>query len=822
VCSEAGARRRRLTALGLKLLPRDEAPQRNGDAPTKASPRRPQPSFESVVGNAGGSAWMEDEGNKKDLAGEEHGGRQEAGKLEQSRKRRGEFGAANKDKEDEGSVDANFTGSSGGSASGGSGSGSSGGGGVSDDDGGYSFFMKCAADLVRSAAATAADTAAAELAVAAQVAKRQVAARGNGKTNKYDGSSGGDAGVDEYDGEEAGRPHYNLQRRDVAELVRILSSSERRIERAKARAAAAASAAAHGLTTGGVAAHAALAGSACSETALLQRGRSGGARIADFMPPQLMDGDTFGQAGGNNDTGRGSECDDGGNYFNEEYEKDEEHADGLDEGRDKRENFCEEKNNGSGCAAPPQPPEPPPLPVSTTEDGYKRKGLLSEAAERLAVATTALSAETRNAKVAGLSSSSSSWSLSFSSSSSSSSSSSVRAKSTSPLSATARTVLLETPVLETTGESPPQHMTSSLTDPVDEDDISDAEEAAGLMPATALLRVTAATTATVGRFEGLQTTGQRAGDAMELEVGVREEEEEEKSSEPVRSSPPPPLPHPTPIIAPVDFRRLLQQPMERRAKPSQPPQAQLQPQLQERALYPLLSTTTHAVLLVVDDEAIYSKKVTEAEEVEQQLLQTGATTMAVVTATSNFRSSANSSPDSHSLRHPRFFTSTSNSGSGRASFGNPFAHGSSLSSPSSSRSRSRSRRLPVSTGVSPSGSVRAAKPLLNGGGTMSRWAAHQNAKEMTALATATLGQARARARAQAVAHAAANVEPTHFALVPRGRLIEVFRSKALLSAFSALESDTTRHAASKMAPFYRVRRREIPPDIPVTAIEQPF
>jgi hypothetical protein len=105
---------------------------------------------------------------------------------------------------------------------------------------------------------------------------------------------------------------------------------------------------------------------------------------------------------------------------------------------------------------------------------------------------------------------------------------------------------------------------------------------------------------------------------------------------------------------------------------------------------------------------------------------------------------------------------------------------------------------------------------------MSRWAAHQNAKEMTALATATLGQARARARVQAVAHAAANVEPTHFALVPRGRLIEVFRSKALLSAFSALESDTTRHAASKMAPFYRVRRREIPPDIPVTAIEQPF
>ena len=187
--------------------------------------------------------------------------------------------------------------------------------------------------------------------MAAQVAKRQVAARGNGKTNKYDGSSGGDAGVDEYDGEEAGRPHYNLQRRDVAELVRILSSSERRIERAKARAAAAASAAAHGLTRG-VAAHAALAGSACSETALLQRGRSGGARIADFMPPQLMDGDTFGQAGGNNDTGRGSECDDGGNYFNEEYEKDEEHADGLDEGRDKRENFVKRRTTAAdACAA---------------------------------------------------------------------------------------------------------------------------------------------------------------------------------------------------------------------------------------------------------------------------------------------------------------------------------------------------------------------------------------------------------------------------------------------------------------------------------------
>lgn len=83
-----------------------------------------------------------------------------------------------------------------------------------------------------------------------------------------------------------------------------------------------------------------------------------------------------------------------------------------------------------------------------------------------------------------------------------------------------------------------------------------------------------------------------------------------------------------------------------------------------------------------------------------------------------------------------------------------------------------------------------------------------------------MGQQRARVRARAVARAAAHAEPRHYARVPRKRLLEVFRSEALLAAFHALETDLTRptHGAPPTAPFYRVRRQEIPPDIAITPI----
>ena len=204
-----------------------------------------------------------------------------------------------------------------------------------------------------------------------------------------------------------------------------------------------------------------------------------------------------------------------------------------------------------------------------------------------------------------------------------------------------------------------------------------------------------------------------------------------------------------------------------------------------------LSSETHAVLLVVDDDPITVAETERSREFAR------------------FSEGKLQHP-SHGKNSPRFMATFRNSRSAAdpPSFGNPYLAATSLRV--DKRGKNDATEYTHEAQRRAQGDWRAAVMTMT---------------SLSSLSNITSVQVKASARATALEQhasaastAALKSVPCHYTVVPRERLREVFRSESLLRAFTALEHDATRacpRGKPRNFPFYRVRRREVPLDIPV-------